>query len=137
MTDRDTYFATDAGAAADEARFVDVAGIAPIEIVPGLVFRPVLGERLLVNFVRFEPHTDAPVHTHDEEQVVVVLEGEIEFDVAGDVRTLGPGEAIHLPPHVPHGARTLDSSCSEMDIFSPPRRALVDLMGSATESPAE
>ncbi|HEY7280434.1 MAG TPA: cupin domain-containing protein [Actinomycetota bacterium] len=137
MTDRDAYFTTGSGSAPDRGRYVDISGIPPIEIVPGLVFRPMLGERLLVNFVRFEPHTEAPVHTHEEEQVVVVLEGEIEFDVDGDVRTLGPGEAIHLPAHVPHGARTLDASCSEIDIFAPPRRALVDLMGSAPRPAGE
>jgi len=135
MTDSDPYFATDTGVADSEARFVDVNGISPIEVVPGLVFRPVLGERVLVNFVRFEPHTEAPMHTHEEEQVVVVLEGEIEFDVDGDVRTVGPGEVIHLPPHLPHAARTYDSSCYEMDVFAPPRRALVQLMEAAAASP--
>jgi quercetin dioxygenase-like cupin family protein len=137
MTDSEAYFATGTGAAAGGGRYVDIAELPSLEIVPGLVFQPVLGERLLVNFVRFEPNTEAPVHTHEEEQVVVVLEGEIEFDVEGDVRTLRPGEALHLPPHVPHGARTLESSCYEMDIFAPPRRALVDLMGSSPESPGE
>ncbi|HXJ67243.1 MAG TPA: dimethylsulfonioproprionate lyase family protein [Actinomycetota bacterium] len=137
MTDTDPYFATDTGLAATTGRFVEVAAIDPIEILPGLVFRPVAGERVLVNFVHFEPNTEAPMHDHEEEQVVVVLEGEIEFDVDGDVRTLRPGEAIHLPPHVPHAARTHDTSCSEMDIFAPPRRALVALMEAAAEAPQE
>ena len=134
MTDSGAYFATGTGEATGAGRYVDIAELPTVEIVPGLVFRPVLGERLLVNFVRFEPNTEAPVHTHDEEQVVVVLEGEIEFDVDGDVRTLRPGQAIHLPAHVPHGARTLESSCYEMDIFAPPRAALVALMDSAASS---
>src|SRR5262249_10813334 len=111
--------------------YLDVLGISPIEIVPGLRFQPILGEGLLVNFVSFEPHTEAPMHTHEEEQVVVVLEGEIEFDVDGDVRTLRPGQVVHLPPHLPHAARPTDSPCYEMDIFCPPRRALVALMESA------
>jgi quercetin dioxygenase-like cupin family protein len=135
MTDREPYFATDTGDATGAARFLEVAGISPIEIIPGLEFRPVLGERVLVNFVHFEPNTEAPMHTHEEEQVVVILEGKIEFDVAGEVRTLGPGEVIHLHPHVPHAARTHESSCDEMDIFAPPRRALVELMESADDTP--
>ena len=135
MTDRDPYFATDTGDATSAPRFLEVAGISPIEITPGLEFRPVLGERVLVNFVHFEPNTEAPMHTHEEEQVVVVLEGKIEFDVAGEVRTLGPGEVIHAPPHVPHAARTHESSCDEMDVFAPPRRALVELMESADDTP--
>jgi hypothetical protein len=27
---------------------------------------------------------------------------------------------------VPHGARTLDSTCDEVDVFTPPRRTLLD-----------
>src|SRR4051812_18314901 len=74
MTDSGAYFARQTGDAAGQARYVDIGELPSIEIVPGLVFRPVLGERVLVNFVWFEPHTEAPVHTHEEEQVVVVLE---------------------------------------------------------------
>jgi quercetin dioxygenase-like cupin family protein len=124
------YFELEApppGATPDRGRYVDVEAIDAVEFTEGLGFRPVLGERLLVNFVRFEPHTTAPVHTHEEEQVSIMVEGELEFDLDGDVRTLRPGSAVVIPPHVPHGARTLDSTCFEIDVFSPPRRALIDV----------
>jgi quercetin dioxygenase-like cupin family protein len=115
------------GTAPSPGRYVQVEGIDPVEFTEGLAFQPVLGERLLVNFVRFEPRTTAPVHTHEEEQVSIMVEGELEFDLDGDVRTLRPGSAVVIPPHVPHGARTLDSTCFEIDVFSPPRRALIDV----------
>jgi quercetin dioxygenase-like cupin family protein len=117
------------GAARSQGRYVDVNGMSPVEFTEGLAFQPVLGERLLVNFVRFEPNTVAPVHAHEEEQVVCVIEGEFEFDLDGDVRIMRPGDVAHIPPFVPHGARTLDSPCFEIDVFAPPRRALVELAG--------
>ncbi|MFL6139903.1 MAG: cupin domain-containing protein [Frankiaceae bacterium] len=107
-------------------RFVEVASIAPVELVEGLRFRPVLGEALMTNFVSFEPRTEAPVHVHEEEQIVIVLEGELEFEVDGEVRTMRPGDVAVIPPWVPHGARTLDARCLEVDVFHPPRRTLVD-----------
>ncbi len=127
----------DPGTARSPGRYIDVNAISPVEFAKGLAFQPVLGERLLVNFVRFEPNTVAPVHAHEEEQVACVIEGEFEFDLDGDVRILRRGDVVHVPPFVPHGARTLDSSCFEIDIFSPPRRALVEAAGlsSTTEPP--
>jgi quercetin dioxygenase-like cupin family protein len=86
---------------------------------------PVLGQNTLTNFVRFEPHTEAPVHVHEEEQIVIVLDGEFEFSIDGDVRTMRPGDVAVIPPWVPHGARTLDSGCTEVDVFTPPRRSLL------------
>jgi quercetin dioxygenase-like cupin family protein len=132
VTDPDRYFAANESAQRDEGgTFVDWEAIAPIEMVPGLEIRPVLGENLMVTFVRFEPHTEAPRHWHDEEQMTIVLEGELEFEVGDETRTVRRGEAIVIPPNVPHAARTHDGRCLEMDVFHPPRRGLLDAMGRA------
>jgi unsaturated pyranuronate lyase len=115
-----------AGTATASGRFVDVTAIEPVEFVPGLEFRPVLGERTMTNFVRFAPDTEAPLHVHEEEQIVIVLEGEFEFELDGDVRTMRPGDVAVVPSWVPHGARTKESGCYEVDVFNPPRRTLLE-----------
>lgn len=122
------YFARDPSLVASaEGRYFDLGvDVRPVEFLPGLEFRPVIGEHVLVSFVRYQPHTEAPSHAHEEEQVTFVIDGEFEFDLDGDVRTMRAGTAVHVPPGVPHGARTLESPCYEIDVFSPPRRALVD-----------
>ena len=132
MTDSPRYFGTDAGADEGGAgSFVQWDALAAIEMVPGLFFQPVVGDRVMTNFVRFEPHTEAPIHWHEEEQISFVLEGELEFEVAGETRLLTPGQAVVIPPNVPHGARTHDGPCLEVDVFHPPRRALLETIGSA------
>jgi len=90
----------------------------------------------MVNFVSFEPHTEAPMHVHEEEQIVVVLDGEFEFEIDGDVRTMGAGDVAVVPSWVLHGARSLDSSCREIDIFNPPRRSLLEHAKRQTPPPA-
>lgn len=130
MKDADRYFAMDhkVGEGTAPGAYVEVDNDIPaVEFVPGLVFRPVVGDKLMANFVRFSPGTVAPVHTHEEEQITVVIEGEFEFDLAGDARVMRPGMAAVVPPGVPHGARTHDTTCFEIDIFHPPRRALLEM----------
>ena len=130
MTDaRSRYFEFDESAAQEGGGFVNFD--ADTERVPfskGLSFRPVLGTNVLVMRVDFAPHTEAPRHIHDEEQITMVIEGEMEFEVGSEVRLMRPGDVAVIPPNVPHAARTQESSCREIDVFSPPRRALLDMM---------
>jgi quercetin dioxygenase-like cupin family protein len=107
-------------------RFVDVSAITPFEMLPGLDFQPVLGEQMLVNFVSFQPHSEAPLHTHEEEQIVVVLEGEFDFTIDGHTRTMRTGDVAVVPSWVPHGAVTREQACREMDVFNPPRATLTE-----------
>jgi quercetin dioxygenase-like cupin family protein len=121
------HFSSEArGVPKGPGRFVRVSEIEALEFVSGLQFRPVLGEKVLANFVSFAPHTVAPTHVHEEEQIVVVLQGEFEFQLDGEFRTMRPGDVAVIPPWVPHGARTLDSACTEVDVFVPPRKTLVE-----------
>ena len=128
MTAAAAHFTTEAlGEPAGAGRYVNIGSITPAEFVPGLGFRPVLGQGAMANFVDFAPGVEAPRHVHSEEQIVVVLDGEFTFDLDGDVRVMRPGDVAVVPPWVPHGAWTTDSHCRELDIFCPPRRTLLDL----------
>jgi quercetin dioxygenase-like cupin family protein len=132
-----SHFSTEAGGTPTaKGRYVDVSAIAPIEFVPGLEFRPVLGERTMLNFVRFAPHTEAPMHVHVEEQTVLVLEGEFEFTLDGDVRIMREGDVAVVPSWVPHGAQTKDSGCYEVDVFNPPRLTLLGHAAAQAKAPA-
>src|SRR5690348_2181555 len=81
----------------------------------------------MANFVSFQPGTEAPRHVHEEEQIVIVVDGEFTFDLDGDVRTMRKGDVAVVPAWVPHGAWTTESHCEEIDVFSPPRQSLIKL----------
>jgi quercetin dioxygenase-like cupin family protein len=128
MSDAASHFTTEAlGEPAGTGRYVHLDDISPTEFVPGLGFRPVLGQRAMANFVSFEPGVEAPRHVHEEEQIVIVLDGELTFDLDGDVRVMRPGDVAVVPAWVPHGAWTTDTRCLEVDVFSPPRKSLLAL----------
>jgi quercetin dioxygenase-like cupin family protein len=112
-------------------RFVQLRDVPPTAFAEGLAFQPVVGEQTMLSFVRFASHAEAPRHAHSEEQMVIVLEGSLEFELDGTVRTLRVGDVAVIPPWVPHGARTHDEGCYEVDVFNPPRRALLSLTESA------
>ncbi len=129
MTDGSSYFLTVPEEPPTAAgRFVHVDEVEEVTFLEGLTFRPVLGGNVLVNHVHFAPHVEAPTHVHVEEQIIVVLDGEFEFWIDGESRTMRKGDVAVVPPWVSHGARTHDTSCLELDIFSPPRSQLLSLL---------
>jgi quercetin dioxygenase-like cupin family protein len=134
MTSNTQHFSTEgAGTPTAKGRFVDVSAIEAREMVPGLNFRPVLGEGMIINVVTYEPNTVVPMHSHVEEQITMVLEGEFEFTLDGTTRTMRAGDIAMIPSWVPHGARTLDTTCKQIDVFNPPRATLIDHATSQVE----
>ena len=111
--------------------FTSVDEIPYVNLGKGIRFKPIFGRNVLFNYVFFEPHTEAPMHQHAEEQIGTVLEGEYEFEMNGEKRMIRPGNVYVVPPNVPHAARTFEKGCFAIDIFSPPRsgfREMLDLV---------
>jgi len=129
VSDAASHFTTEAlGQRGGIGRYVNVDTLEPVEFAPGLGFRPVLGQRAMTNFVSFGPGAVAPRHVHEEEQIVIILDGELVFDLDGDIRTMRKGDVAVIPAWVPHGAWTTeDTFCEEVDVFSPPRESLLKL----------
>ena len=79
------------------------------------------GESLTVAQFRLRQGCVVPRHSHPNEQISVVLEGVLEFEIGGKKLTLSAGDAVPIPPGVEHEARALTDVVG-VDAFSPPRR---------------
>ena len=62
-----------------------------------------------------------PFHFHAEaENVYIVLDGAIEVRFADEIRRLGEGEALLIPPGVPHGTSNPGSDDARfIEIYAP------------------
>lgn len=62
-----------------------------------------------------------PLHVHDtEDEVVVVLDGELEFQLGDERGTLRPGGMLWMPRQLPHAVANLaDKACRFFTIVTP------------------
>jgi quercetin dioxygenase-like cupin family protein len=129
MTDQ-PYF-DDAGEPSTEpGRFLRVADdVAPLELVPGLRFQPVTTDTVMTNLVTFEPDVEAATHHHSEQQIAIMISGELTFTVGGETRVMTAGDLVVIPPHVPHGGVAGPDGCVVIDVFTPPRAGIVRALG--------
>lgn len=96
----------------------DVPATSPGE---GIERRMVVGQQLMACRLHFAPRTVTPVHTHPHEQMTIVLEGRVRFTIDGEAREAGPGDVLHFPSNLEHGATMLDEEVVLLDIFTPIR----------------
>ena len=127
MEPKSAHFSTEAlGIPTSDGRFVKVDDTRPAQFFDGLDFRPILGDNILLNFVTYAPGAEAPRHVHQEEQIVIALDGDFEFEIDGVVQTMRRGDVAVVPSWVPHAARAGANGCVEVDVFNPPRETLVE-----------
>ena len=101
--------------------FKDAAGRKEMQLVPGARTRTFWGDNMLLSLVEIDANSQVPNHTHPHEQAGIVIEGEMEMGIAGEVRTLKPGDMYIVPSGVEHYARCGDQPAKALDIFSPVR----------------
>jgi len=66
------------------------------------------GREVLQARVDFEPGASFPFHTHPGEEIIYVLEGTLEYQVAGQAPvTLTAGDVLFVPAETAHAARNV------------------------------
>ena len=85
-------------------------------------------DTVMTNFVSFEPDAPAPTHHHVEQQIAIILSGELTFTVGDETRVMHAGDCVVIPPNVRHGGVAGPEGCKALDVFTPPRAAIVSLM---------
>lgn len=104
------------------------------QLLPGIVGKQIVGERVMVCRFRYDPNVVEPVHSHESEQFSYVVEGQVQFISGGKQISAGPGDVLHFPSNVPHGLQVLDQGAELVEIFSPLRPDLVAAMSTPATS---
>jgi quercetin dioxygenase-like cupin family protein len=90
-------------------------------VVTGATMWAVGLDKAMLTYFEMEPNTQFPDHSHEAEQITLVLEGELTFAYEGKTVTLKPGEVIEFPSNVKHSAKTGSVPCRAVDAWSPVR----------------
>jgi len=80
----------------------------------------VAGENLTVARFVLKKGLIVPTHSHPNEQVTYIVEGALKFLIQGKEIVVAAGEALCIPPNIPHSAEALEDTLN-IDVFHPQR----------------
>jgi quercetin dioxygenase-like cupin family protein len=104
-----------------ETQFVDFESVRAFDLAAGVSGRPLFGEGAMLNLIEFEPGATVPLHSHEHEQLGIVLRGMQALVVNGEAHELGPLEGYVLPGGVEHSAYCGPEGALVLDVFRPVR----------------
>jgi quercetin dioxygenase-like cupin family protein len=83
------------------------------------------GEKVMVSQLWFTKGSLVPLHHHESEQISLIVQGAMKFELEGREVTVRAGEVLVIPSNVPHSALALED-CVGIDVFSPIRQDWLD-----------
>ena len=76
----------------------------------------------------FPPETFVPPHIHpDQDEYLYILEGKLDFMLAGADTSATPGDLVRLPMGIPHGIFNKSEQTARCFFWVTPTRKLYDL----------
>jgi quercetin dioxygenase-like cupin family protein len=90
--------------------------------VPGARMWTVSLQHTMLTYFEVAPHSRFESHSHESEQITMVLSGELFFEVEGVAHCIKEGEVIAIPSSVPHTVWTEELAVTAIDTWSPVMR---------------
>ncbi|OGU15402.1 MAG: hypothetical protein A2X61_15935 [Ignavibacteria bacterium GWB2_35_12] len=101
-------------------QFFNLAEIEEKELIPGYHARFINSETMTFAHWRIEQSAEFPEHSHPNEQVINMLEGEFIIRIDNHDYQLQKGNVFIIPAGVPHSGTAI-TDCKTIDVFYPLR----------------
>jgi quercetin dioxygenase-like cupin family protein len=101
--------------------FADLESLGALRIWEGVVGRAVEGERVTLAVIELDPDSLVPEHSHENEQLGVLVSGLLEFRIGDETRRVGPGGTWSIPASVPHEVQAGPEGAVAVEVFVPAR----------------
>jgi quercetin dioxygenase-like cupin family protein len=89
------------------------------EVRPDIRGCTIVSDDLTVTMYRYGAGSEWEEHHHPEDQLTIVLQGEIVFRTGGGEIYLGPGQQVLIPGGVPHSAAAESGEVVTLNVWPP------------------
>ena len=104
------------------SNLTDLSDVAPFDVWGDAVrARRIEGQQVTLAVVELAPNALVPEHRHPQEQLGMVITGNVRFRIDDEVRELGPGGTWRILSNHPHEVTAGPDGAVVIDTFSPIR----------------
>ena len=115
-------------------RVIRYRNIPPVELVPGGKAHILSSDRMTAIFVTLAPNAIVPVHHHEPEQVMIVIEGECDQLAGGKLYHLKEGDVMIYPSNAEHGTYVSDKGLRTIEFFNPIRQDYMEKLAAVKKN---
>lgn len=102
-----------------EMQYYSIENLKLINDVPGARQWAVSLDKAMLTYFEVDPNCRFESHSHESEQITMVIEGVLYFEQGDKVVGVKAGEAIAIPSNAPHAVFTMEAAVKAVDAWSP------------------
>jgi quercetin dioxygenase-like cupin family protein len=115
--------------------FIDTSKLAVIERLPGWKGRYFDSQSMTFGHYEFDAGSSIHQHSHPNEEVWNVIEGQLEVFIGTQLQVAGPGCVAIVPPNTPHSVRAITGG-KAIVVDHPSRTMSISAPGEDRSSPS-
>ena len=97
-----------------------IKNINPKKLAPGITGYYAHGEKSSLGYLELKKGSQVPLHSHINEQITYIIEGQLDMMIDGVACTLTSGMYHVISSNTPHSAIAI-TDCKLIDTFAPVR----------------
>jgi quercetin dioxygenase-like cupin family protein len=98
----------------------NIKDIVPKRLAPGITGHYAHGDKSSFGYVELKKDSSVPLHSHINEQITYIIEGQLDMMIGGIPCSLTAGMYHIIPSNVLHSA-VAATDCKVIDAFAPAR----------------
>ena len=103
--------------------FFEFDTLQEVPLVDGVLIKAVYGEKCSVSFLELQPFARIPDHHHENEQIGIVLDGDLEYTIGAETKLCKAGTAFIVPANTIHGGVVVSGQPARvLNFLTPPRQ---------------
>lgn len=91
------------------------------KISDGITLRSESGANGTFGYFVMQKGSSVPIHHHANEQYSFILKGSVRALIGDTTMIISAGQAVLIPPDVPHSFTSLEEGTIDLDFFAPRR----------------
>ncbi len=89
-----------------------------VELAPNVKAHILSGQRMTAIFVMFAPNSQVSMHHHEQEQIMIVVDGAGDAIIDGKLYSVKEGDVIVIAPNQEHGTSVSAQGMRTIEVFS-------------------
>ncbi len=102
-------------------RILDINSMEAKAISDGITLRSESGSKGTFGYFVMKKDASVPVHKHVNEQYSFILKGSVRALIGDTTMIIKAGQAVIIPPNLPHSFTSLEEGTIDLDFFAPRR----------------
>lgn len=102
-----------------------IKNVTAVTTSAGIKMWEIHSDNVMMTYFELQPYCGHDMHSHENEQITYIIEGEMDIEIGNVSHMLTAGDAIVIPSAIPHKTYAREKLTKTIDCWYPVRKDFI------------